>query len=330
MVKYHQNKNQTNQTNEKVKKIQRKRLLFKRKKIFKIKKISNNNKFTINSKVEWNKYYDIDKKIFLEYGSSIFSDLNEVQQTYSLISAEKILRHNITPKNRYLLIRYTIELLKVLPNNENTFFQIIYLFDKFLEKTKKILDDNSSKIYFCVCFELAMKMESSVIFDLESNITSLFCIEPKQFENLLDIEIEILETIEFEINCPINLLDYYQISIYDFNLNIPKEFYWNKVNENLLYQINFSTVLISKFLTIEPLIFYNYKDNELNAATIIFASSMACTMVKNYDKNLINFFNCWMNNFIVNSKLDIKLVNKIYNLIYTFYDENIRKNNYKY
>ena len=101
MVKYHQNKNQTNQTNEKVKKIQRKRLLFKRKKIFKIKKISNNNKFTINSKVEWNKYYDIDKKIFLEYGSSIFSDLNEVQQTYSLISAEKILRHNITPKVQF-------------------------------------------------------------------------------------------------------------------------------------------------------------------------------------------------------------------------------------
>ena len=28
-----------------------------------------------------------------------------------------------------------MEIIKLLPNNENTFFQIIYLFDKFLEKT---------------------------------------------------------------------------------------------------------------------------------------------------------------------------------------------------
>ena len=325
MVKFFLKEKKTSKTTKNLKKFQKRKVILKKKKIFDVQKYSNKEKL-ISSKNDWNFYYDIDKKIFLKYGNLIFSDLFEKQKNISTISAEKILRHKITPENRLLLIIYTIELINILPNKENTFFQIIYLFDKFLEKTDLILDDNSSKIYFYVCFELALKMESSVIFDSQSNIVSLFCIEPEKTENLLDLELEILQTINFELECSNNIFDFYQISLYDFKINVPEEFVKKEANKNLLEQTYFSTILISKLITIEPNIFYNYKPIELNAALIIFANSMACSVVKNYDKNIINIFEKWMKIFIENCKLDIKLIEIVYNLIYNFYD-NIKNKN---
>ena len=325
MVKFFQKEKKTSKTTKNLKKFQKRKVILKDKKIFDIKKYSNKEKL-ISSKNDWNFYYDIDKKIFLKYGNVIFSDLFEKQKNFSIISTGKILRHKITPENRFLLIIYTIELINILPNKENTFFQIIYLFDKFLEKTDLILDDKSSKIYFYVCFELALKMESSVIFDSNSNIANLFCIEHNDIENLLDLELEVLQTINFELECSNSILDFYQISLYDFKINVSEELVKKEANKNLLAQTYFSTNLISKLITIEPLIYYNYKPIELNAALIIFANSMACSMVKNYDKNIINIFEKWMKIFIENSKLDIKIIEIIYNSIYNFYD-NIRSKN---
>ncbi len=326
MVKFFQNKEKSPKTTKNLKNFQKRKVIFKNKKIFDVKKYSNK-ELIINSKTEWNFYYEIDKKIFLKYGNVIFSDLYEKQKKFPLISKEKILRHKITPENRLLLIIYTLELINVLPNKENTFFQIIYLFDKFLEKTDLILDDNLSKIYFYVCFELALKMESSVIFDSNSNIADLFCIENKNIDNLLELELQILQTIDFELNIPNNILDFYQISLYDFKINVPEIFIKNEANKILLDQTYHSTILISKLIAIDPNIFYNYKTIELNAALIIFANSMACSIVKNYDKNIINIFEKWMKVFIENSRLDIKIIEVIYNSINNFYD-NFRKKNY--
>ena len=92
------------------------------------------------------------------------------------------------------------------------------------------MDVNSSKIYFYVCFELALKMESSVVFDSNSNIADLFCIEHKNIEKLLDLEFEVLQTIDFELNCSNNILDFYQVSLYDFKINIPEEFIKKEAN----------------------------------------------------------------------------------------------------
>jgi len=325
MVKFFQKEKKTSKITKNLKKFQKRKVILKNKKIFDVKKYSNKEKL-ISSKNDWNFYYGIDKKIFLKYGNVIFSDLFEKQKKFSMISTEKILRHKITSENRLLLIIYTIELINILPNNENTFFQIIYLFDKFLEKTDLILDDNTCKIYFYVCFELALKMESSVIFDSNSNIANLFCIEHESIENLLGLELEVLETIDFELECSNSILDFYQISLYDFKINVPEELIKKEANKNLLEQTYFSTIIISKLITIDPLIFYKYKPIELNAALIIFANSMACSVVKNYDKNIIDIFEKWMKIFIENSKLDIKIIEIIYNSIYNFYDSFRNKN----
>ena len=40
-------------------------------------------------------------------------------------------------------------------------------------------------------------MESSVIFDSNSNIADLFCIEHKNIDNLLELELQILQIIDF-------------------------------------------------------------------------------------------------------------------------------------
>jgi len=325
MVKFFQKEKKTSKITKNLKKFQKRKVILKNKKIFDVKKYSNKEKL-ISSKNDWNFYYGIDKKIFLKYGNVIFSDLFEKQKKFSMISTEKILRHKITSENRLLLIIYTIELINILPNNENTFFQIIYLFDKFLEKTDLILDDNTCKIYFYVCFELALKMESSVIFDSNSNIANLFCIEHESIENLLGLELEVLQTIDFELECSNSILDFYQISLYDFKINVPEELIKKEANKNLLDQTYFSTIIISKLITIDPLIFYKYKPIELNAALIIFANSMACSVVKNYDKNIIDIFEKWMKIFIENSKLDIKIIEIIYNSIYNFYDSFRNKN----
>ena len=53
---------------------------------------------------------------------------------------------------------------------------------------------------------------------------------------------------------------------------------------------------------------------------------MACSKVKNYDKNINNIFERWMKIIIENSKSDIKIIEVIYNSICNFYD-NFRKKN---
>lgn len=121
----------------------------------KIRKIINTAKTTITYLAEESDpiISKISMKLFNSSGMRILKTLIEKEESFPAPLAN----HEISPQMRSRMIDWMIEVCSIYKKGEDTYFHAVYLFDKYLSLTDKILDDTDIHLIGITCLFSASK-----------------------------------------------------------------------------------------------------------------------------------------------------------------------------
>ncbi|CAI2369213.1 unnamed protein product [Moneuplotes crassus] len=132
-------------------------------------------------------------KLFNSSGMRILKTLIDKEESYSTPLSD----HDVTPKMRARMVDWMLEVFSVYKKPEDTYFQSVYLLDKYLSLTDNILDDSHIHLLGVTCMFSASKYldyECISLKDICKNISH----EVFDENSILKCENKILETLDFQ------------------------------------------------------------------------------------------------------------------------------------
>ena len=175
----------------------------------------NNYNIILNEKIKNNPQYlsdyiiDILENLLLDESYYIKKKYINSDYLFSINNKE------LTPEIRLVSINWLIMIHhKVFKFKENTLFLCVQIIDRFL--TKKILDTEKTELLILCSLILASKHEEMDYVNMTESLQ--LCSNKFSKEQIINMEYEILNELDFEINIP-NMNDYYNIYAIIFNLS---------------------------------------------------------------------------------------------------------------
>ena len=290
----------------------------------KIKKKELSKSNLINTKEDWSNYYKKQmENTFQKIGGKIFQELLSKD-----IIDEKMNdifnKHSIDVNYRMLLIGYLFHITETNKIDFETYFLSINIFDNFLLKTKKKINNIESKKIIVTCLYIAAKFEC--VNSITSEWISFFEINGNHFSSL-EIEEE-----EKEIYDTIGLTfydnqynDYIGILISDFEMNYI--LYFENQN-NKFEKIKSTFIYFLKLIPLEYFTFYLNKKFFLIITSMIYAFDFIKNQSKDFD-NEYKVFHDWVIEILNILKIDLKETQSLYIKIWQFF-ENLYKNHMEF
>jgi hypothetical protein len=198
-----------------------------------------------------------------------------------------------------------------------SFYTSVSLFDKFLLKSKRIIDDYELQLIAMSCIFIASKIEDIIplhIIHIKKNIGhNLF--NEKQ---IIQTEIEILNTLNFDVFC-VTTYHFIKTFLYDFVINnkiriknLSLEKYINSL-ENICLYVNKVVLINEKFL--------KYKCSLIAIGIIVISFDILRSNSLSLGKEKENFLKQWIVFLIKESEFKKHVINHIYEKIMEYLND---------
>ncbi len=290
----------------------------------KIKKKELSKSKLLNSKEDWSNYYKTQmENTFQKIGGKIFKELllkDKINESMNDI----LNKHSIDMNYRMSLIGYLFHITEINKIDFETYFLTINIFDYFLLKSKKNINNIESKKIIITCLYIAAKFES--VNSITSEWISFFEINGSHF-SALEIEEE-----EKEIYDTIGIAfydnqynDYIGILISDFEMNY--KLYCENQN-NKFEKIKSTFIYFLKLIPLEYSTFYLNKKFFLIITSMIYAFDFIKNQSKDFD-NEYKVFHDWVIAILNSLKIDLKDTQRLYIKIWHFF-ENLYQNHMEF
>lgn len=198
------------------------------------------------SKYNVNDYFMFENdNILISYGPEIFNFMKNQERTS--VFKDLITRHSLTPEIRIRMVDWIIEIYNVFEFSDQTFFTTVHIFDTYLAKTKKILEDKDVHLLGMISMFLGSKFEESYPIKLDFLYEK---IGHKLFtkDELVLKEREVLKEISADTIIGTSMLECISSFFYDFYQN-NKEFLNNFNMGYFIKHLELNAIYYAKLLT---------------------------------------------------------------------------------
>ena len=225
--------------------------------------------------------------------------------------------NNINNIYRTRIINWMLEIFSNYKSEPLSFYTSVSLFDKFLLKSKRIINDFELQLIAMACIFISSKIEDIIplhIIHIKKNIGHNLYNE----NEIAQTEIEILNTLNFDVFC-ITTYHFIKTFLYDFvinnkirikNLNLEK--YINSL-ENICLYLNKVILINEKFL--------KYKCSLIAISIIVMSFDILRSNSLTLGKEKENFLKQWIIFLIKESEYKNHVINHIYQKIMNYLND---------
>jgi len=260
-------------------------------------------------------YFSETSSLIEIYGPEIYSFSLKLENSF--FYPNFLQKHNINPIYRIRIINWMLEVFSNYTSEPLSFYTSVSLFDKFLLKSKRIIDDYELQLIAMSCIFIASKIEDIIplhIIHIKKNIGhNLF--NEKQ---IIQTEIEILNTLNFDVFC-VTTYHFIKTFLYDFVINnkiriknLSLEKYINSL-ENIWLYVNKVVLINEKFL--------KYKCSLIAIGIIVISFDILRSNSLSLGKEKENFLKQWIVFLIKESEFKKHVINHIYEKIMEYLND---------
>ena len=274
----------------------------------------------INSKEDCSNYYKKQmENTFKKIGGKIFKKLLSKDIINGSMN-DIFKKHSIDMNYRMLLIGYLFHITEINKIDFEAYFLTINIFDNYLLKTKKKINNIQSEKILLTSLYIAAKFEC--VNSITSEWISFFEINGHHFSSfeIEEEEKEIYDTIGI-IFYDNQYNEYIGILISDFEMNY--KLYCENEN-NKLEKIKSTFIYFLKLIPLEYSTFYLNKKFFLIITSMIYAFDFIKNQNKDFD-NEYKIFHDWVIAILNSLKIDLKDTQNLYFKILKFFD-NLNQN----
>ena len=267
------------------------------------------------------KYFELEtNKLISQYGNSYLKTSKEIEKKFRIHSSF-LNNHNLNPDSRLLMVDWMIEIFYMFNSEASTFFLAVDILDRYLQNTKKKIEDKDIHLIGLACIFIASKSEDLCPFQMKHIVEELGKNKFKNV-NILEKEIDIIQTINFEL-FNWTTYDYICIQLSDFKKN----------NKDVMEKLNMKQY----FESYENCCFFLSKAVQLNYKFTHYLSSLkglGCLICgfdilvsnsKTLNDDIIKVFRQWIAELMEESGFKSDYINKFYDSLSDYY-KNIIKN----
>ena len=225
--------------------------------------------------------------------------------------------NNINNIYRTRIINWMLEIFSNYKSEPLSFYTSVSLFDKFLLKSERIINDFELQLIAMACIFISSKMEDIIplhIIHIKKNIGHNLYNE----NEIVQTEIEILQTLNFDVFC-VTTYHFIKTFLYDFvinnkirikNLNLEK---YIISLENICLYLNKVILINEKFL--------KYKCSLIAISIIVMSFDILRSNSLTLGKEKENFLKQWIIFLIKESEYKNHIINHIYQKIMNYLNE---------
>jgi len=225
--------------------------------------------------------------------------------------------NNINTIYRIRIINWMLEIFSNYNSEPLSFYTSVSLFDKFLLKSERIINDYELQLIAMSCIFISSKIEDIIplhIIHIKKNIGHNLYNE----NEIIQTEIEILNTLNFDVFC-VTTYHFIKTFLYDFvinnkirikNLNLEK--YINSL-ENICLYLNKVILINENFL--------KYKCSLIAISIIVIGFDVLRSNSLSLGKERENFLKQWVVFLIKESEYKKHVINHIYEKIINYLND---------
>ena len=266
------------------------------------------------------KYFELEtNKLISQYGNSYLKTSKEIEKKYRIHSSF-LNNHKLNPDSRLLMVDWMIEIFYMFNSEASTFFLAVDILDRYLQNAKINIEDKDIHLIGLTCIFIASKIEDLCPFTMKHIVEDLGKNKFKN-EKILNKEIEIIQTINFEL-FNWSTYDYICIQLSDFKKN----------NKDIIEKLNMKLY----FESYENCCFFLSKAVQLNYKFTQYLSSLkglGCLICgfdilvsnsKTLNAEIIKVFRQWIADLMEESGFKSDNINKFYNSLTDYYKDIIK------
>ena len=247
------------------------------------------------------------------YGPELYMTTVELDSIKREVSFLK--HHKISPIARTKMVNWMLEIFASYSSEPLSFFLAVEIMDNYLQKTKKVYDDNDIHLIGMVCIYMASKMEDIIPLHM-IHIKTKIGHDKFSKEEIIKMEREILKILDWDILLITNY-DTVKTFLSDFYVN-NREMINNLKMDIICYDLEIISFFLCKLICLNET-FFRY-NKCIKAIGIIIASFDILRSNYKMSKEAENFLRQWLLFLVKESKFPIDFVTKVYNKICSFYE----------
>ena len=248
------------------------------------------------------------------YGPELYITTVELDSIKREISFLK--RHKISSSARTKMVNWMMEIFASYSSEPLSFFLAVEIMDNYLQKSKKIYNQNDFHLIGMVSIYMASKMEDIIPLHM-IHIKTKIGHDKFSHDEIIKMERSILEILDWDILL-ITTYDTVKTFLSDFYVN-NRDMINNLKMETICYDLEIISIFLCKLVSLHDS-FFKY-NKCIKAISIIIAAFDILRSNYNMSKEAENFLRQWLLFLVKESKFPVNNVTRVYNKICAFYED---------